>query len=105
MACKYYFFNFCFFIKTINRKPLFLLALILVFVRRILYTFSYNPYFIIALQALDGISAGIFSVIAIVMLSELAVNSGRFNFMHGLMALCQGMAYAISNVISGYIYR
>lgn len=94
-----------YFIKNIPRKPLFLLAFLFIFIRAILFTFSHNPYFIIALQVLDGISGGIFGVIGIVMIAELAAHSGRFNFMLGLMVLCQGVAYAISNFASGYIVK
>lgn len=91
------------FIQTIPRKPLILFAFLLVFIRGILYTFSHDSFFILTLQLFDGISAGIFGIVSIVTIFELAKDSGRFNFMLGLMTFCQGLAYAISNVGSGYI--
>lgn len=91
------------FIIGIKRKPLFLLTFFFVFIRGILFGLFHNANYFVAVQILDGIGGGIFGVITVVMISELAARTGRFNFMIGLMAFCQGFAYATSNYISGFI--
>ena len=50
-----------------------------------------------------GKRAGIFGVIGVVTISDIAEGTGRFNFSIGLMALSQGIGALTSNVMSGYV--
>lgn len=92
-----------FLMEIMGRKPLFLLALGVLPIRAILYTFADNPLFLLSIQLLDGIGAGIFGVIGVVTISDIAKGTGRFNFSIGMMALSQGIGASTSNVISGYV--
>jgi MFS family permease len=87
----------------IGRKPIFLVALATLPVRGILFSFTANPYGVVAIQLLDGVAAGIFGVIAIVIASDLMRGTGRFNLAQGLVALCVGVGAALSNFVSGFI--
>ena len=89
--------------NRVGRKPLFLIALGVLPLRALLFAVTTNPYFLLTIQMLDGISAGIFGVIAIVTISDIAKGSGRFNFSIGLMALFQGVGASGSNGIAGYL--
>jgi MFS family permease len=89
----------------VGRKPIFLIALAILPVRGILFSFTANPYGVVAIQLLDGIAAGIFGVIAIVIASDLMRGTGRFNLAQGLVALCVGVGAALSNLISGFIIQ
>jgi predicted MFS family arabinose efflux permease len=89
----------------VRRKPIFLIALAILPVRGILFSFTANPYGVVAIQLLDGIAAGIFGVIAIVIASDLMRGTGRFNLAQGLVALCVGVGAALSNLISGFIIQ
>lgn len=93
------------FMNSFGRKPIFLLAFLILPIRAILYTMTTNPIFLLAIQLLDGIGAGIFGVIAIVMVSDLTKGTGRFNFFQGLVALCTGIGAALSNLIAGSIVK
>lgn len=94
-----------FFMNGFGRKPIFLIAFLILPLRAILYTLTTNPIYLLAIQLLDGIGAGIFGVIAIVIVSDLTKGTGRFNFFQGLVALCTGVGAAFSNLIAGSIVK
>jgi MFS family permease len=89
----------------VGRKPIFLIALATLPVRGILFSFTANPYGVVAIQLLDGVAAGIFGVIAVVIASDLMRGTGRFNLAQGLVALCVGVGAALSNTVSGFIIQ
>jgi predicted MFS family arabinose efflux permease len=74
-------------------------------VRGVLFSFTANSYGVVAIQLLDGVAAGVFGVIAIVIASDLMRGTGRFNLAQGLVALGIGVGAALSNLISGFIIQ
>ena len=58
-----------------------------------------------AIQLLDGIAAGIFGVISIIIAADLMRGTGRFNFAQGLVALSTGLGAASSNLCSGFVVQ
>ncbi len=52
----------------------------------------------VAIQLLDGVAAGIFGVIAVVIASDLMRGTGRFNLAQGLVALCVGVGASASQL-------
>ena len=93
------------FMNKFGRKPIFLIAFLILPIRAILYTLTTSPVLLLAIQLLDGIGAGIFGVIAIVIVSDLTQGTGRFNFFQGMVALCTGLGAALSNLIAGFIVK
>ncbi|MGI4952513.1 MAG: MFS transporter, partial [Janthinobacterium lividum] len=91
--------------RGIGRKPIFLLALAILPIRGVLFSFTTNPYGVVAIQLLDGVAAGIFGVISVIIASDLTRGTGRFNLMQGLVALAVGVGAALSNVIGGYVVQ
>jgi MFS family permease len=94
-----------FIINKIGRKPIFLFAFIFLILRAILFTTTENSYHLLMIQLLDGVSAGIFGVIAVVIVSDLAAGTGRFNFLLGVLGLCVGIGSSISNIAAGFITK
>jgi predicted MFS family arabinose efflux permease len=88
-----------------GRKTIFLVALAVLPVRGVLFTFTTSPYGIVGIQLLDGVAAGIFGVISIIIASDLMRGTGRFNLAQGLTALSVGIGAGLSNVVSGYIVQ
>jgi MFS family permease len=74
-------------------------------VRGVLYTLSSNPFVLIAIQLLDGIGAGIFGVLSILVVSDLTRGTGRFNITNGAISTATGIGAALSNAISGVIVQ
>jgi MFS family permease len=92
-------------INYVGRKPIFVIAFLVLPIRAILYTLTPNPILLLTIQLLDGIGAGIFGVISVVTISDLAKGTGRFNFGQGLVALCVSIGTSLSNVTAGFITK
>ncbi len=88
-----------------GRKPIFLLAFAVLPIRGLLYTFSANPYFLVAVQLLDGIGAGIFGVVSVLIIADLTKGTGHFNLTLGAVATAVGIGASLSNLITGLIVQ
>ncbi|GAB7531369.1 MFS transporter [Pseudomonas sp. 3A(2025)] len=86
-----------------GRKPIFLLAFAVLAIRGVLYTFSDNPYYLVAVQCLDGIGAGIYGALIPVVVADLTRGTGRFNISQGAIATAQGVGASISATVAGVI--
>lgn len=86
-----------------SRKRLFLVALGVLPVRGVLFALTGSPYAVIAIQLLDGVSAGIFGVVITVMLSDVMRGTGRFNLAQGTLSLAVGVGAALSNLTCGLL--
>jgi predicted MFS family arabinose efflux permease len=91
--------------RGIGRKPIFLLALAVLPVRGVLFALISSPYAVVAVQLLDGVAAGIFGVIAVLIASDLMRGTGRFNLAQGLTALSVGIGATLSNATAGYVVQ
>jgi MFS family permease len=88
---------------TWGRKPLFLAAFAVLPVRGVLYTLWPNPYFMVSIQLLDGVGAGLFGALFFLVIADLTKGTGRFNLAQGAATACVGLGAALSNGVAGYI--
>lgn len=86
-----------------GRKTLFLVGFAALPIRGLLYTLSTSPQAVIAIQLLDGIGAGVFSVLFFVVVEDLTRGTGRYNLAIGLTSAAWGLGAAMSNAIAGYV--
>ena len=86
-----------------GHKRFFLAALLILPVRGTLYTFSDNKAWLVGVQLLDGIGAGIFGAIFPVIVADLMRNTGRFNVAQGAIITAQSIGAAISTTLAGLI--
>jgi len=91
--------------RGVGRKTIFLVALAVLPVRGVLFSFTTSPYGVVAIQVLDGVAAGIFGVISVLIASDLMRGTGRFNLAQGMTALAVGIGAALSNATSGYVVQ
>lgn len=91
--------------SVIGRKPLFLFAFGALALRGVLYTVSNDPYWLIAVQCMDGLGAGIFGVVAVLIIADLTQGTGRFNAAQGAVATAQGTGAFLSNSMAGYLAK
>lgn len=86
-----------------GRKPIFMIGFVVLPIRGLLYTFSDDPSYVIAVQLLDGIGAGVFGVLSVTVVADLTRGTGRYNLALGAIATAQGLGAAFSNLVAGYI--
>jgi MFS family permease len=86
-----------------GRKPILLLGFAILPVRAALYTLSDNSTWLIGVQLLDGVGAGIFGVITPLVLADLMRGTGRYNLAQGAVATAQGIGASSSGLAAGLI--
>jgi MFS family permease len=93
------------FSETKGRKPLLLIALGVLALRGLLYTLADSALYLTAVQSLDGIGAGIFGVISILVIADLTRGSGHYNLAMGALATAVGIGASMSNAVTGFIIQ
>ncbi|MBV8233229.1 MAG: MFS transporter, partial [Planctomycetaceae bacterium] len=90
-------------IESWGRKPVFLIGFAVLPIRGLLYTLGTHPYFLVAVQLLDGIGAGVFGVVGVLVIADLTKGTGRFNLMQGVLATAVGIGASLSNLMTGFV--
>jgi MFS family permease len=86
-----------------GHKRFFLVALLILPLRGALYTLSDNEAWLVGVQLLDGIGAGIFGAIFPVIVADLMRNTGRFNVAQGAIITAQSIGAALSTTLAGLV--
>jgi MFS family permease len=88
---------------VIGRKPIFLVAFGVLALRGVLYTMSNNPFWLVGVQLLDGIGAGVYGALFPIVVADLTRGGGRFNAAQGAVATAQGIGASLSATLAGVI--
>jgi len=86
-----------------GRKPLMIAAFAVLPIRGLLFVVASNPGEVIAIQALDGIGAGLQGALFAIMVADLTRGSGRFNVAFGAATMVQGIGATLSPALAGAI--
>ncbi|HZR75712.1 MFS transporter [Bradyrhizobium sp.] len=86
-----------------GHKRFFLAALLILPIRAALYTLSDNKAWLVGVQLLDGVGAGIFGAIFPVIVADLMRNTGRFNVAQGAVITAQSIGAALSTTLAGLV--
>ena len=86
-----------------GRKPILLMGFGILPLRAALYTFSDDSAWLIAVQLLDGVGAGVFGAITPLVLADLMRGTGRYNVAQGGIATAQGIGASSSGLAAGLI--
>ncbi len=89
----------------IGRKPIFLVAFGVVALRGILFSFSAGGAYIIFVQMLDGFATGVAAILTIVVISDLAKGTGRFNLLQGIAQSSVSGGAFLSHLLAGFTAR
>jgi predicted MFS family arabinose efflux permease len=84
-----------------GRKPVFAFAFLVLPIRILLYTTTTNPTLILAIQALDGICAGIYGVVIALICSDLTKGKAGFNTLLGIMQTALALGWIIGPLMQG----
>nr|WP_218169599.1 MFS transporter [Pseudomonas sp. P7759] len=88
-----------------GRKPLLMAGFMILPLRGVLYTLSSDPYWLVAVQMLDGIGAGIFGALFPVIVKDLTQGTGRFNVSLGALSTVFGLGAALSSSLAGFVVQ
>jgi MFS family permease len=86
-----------------GRKPLFLAGFLILPIRGVLYTLSDNPYWLVGVQLLDGVGAGLYGALFPLIVADLMEGTGRFNIAQGAITTAQGIGAALSTTLAGFV--
>jgi len=86
-----------------GRKKLIMIAFILLATRGVLYTLTDQVVPLLFFQVLDGMAAGTFSVVAIMVVNDLMGGSGLESFAQGMFAASLSFGSTLSNLAAGFI--
>jgi MFS family permease len=62
-----------------------------------------DPYALVAVQLLDGITATVFSVMVPLTIADLTRGTGHFNLTQGLVGTMMGVGASLSPTLAGYM--
>ncbi|MBB2170967.1 MFS transporter [Gluconacetobacter asukensis] len=89
--------------ETIGRRPVMLVTFAALPLRAALLATTTNPYLIVAIQLLDGISSSSFGVMMPLVAADLTRISGRFNMCMGILGLAMGAGASFSTTLAGTV--
>ena len=86
-----------------GRKPVLLAGFAVLPIRAALYTFSDSAPWLIGVQLLDGVGAGIFGAITSLVIADLMRGTGRYSLAQGAVATAQGADASLSGLAAGVV--
>jgi MFS family permease len=86
-----------------GRKPLFLAGFTILPIRAVLYTLSDNSFWLVGVQLLDGVGAGILGALTPLVIADIMRGTGRYNLALGAIATAQGIGASLSGLAAKVI--
>ncbi|MDU0810222.1 MAG: MFS transporter [Burkholderia sp.] len=86
-----------------GRRPILILGFFALPVRALLFSKVSSPYFLVLIQALDGISTVVLSVMLPLVAADVTGRKGRYNLCIGLFGLSSGIGAMLSTAIAGFV--
>ncbi|MBI0537274.1 MFS transporter [Roseomonas sp. KE2513] len=86
-----------------GRKPLILVAFVALALRGALYTLSDNTAWLIGVQLLDGVGAGLMGALFPVVVADLTRGTGHFAAAQGVVGTVQGIGGVVSLAVAGQL--
>jgi MFS family permease len=86
-----------------GRKPILLIGFGILPIRAVLYTLSNASAWLVGVQLLDGVGAGIWGAITPLVIADLMRGTGRYNVAQGGVMTAQGIGASLSGLAAGII--
>ena len=86
-----------------GRRPLLLIAFSALVIRAALFSTVTDPYWLVVVQAFDGITAAVFGVMVPLIVADVAFGSGHFNLAQGIVGTATGIGASLSPLLAGYL--
>ena len=86
-----------------GRRPFLLLAFTALPIRGVLFALVTDPYVLVIVQVLDGLTAAALGIMVPLMIADLTRGTGRFNLAQGIVGTAVGIGASISPTLAGYL--
>ena len=86
-----------------GRKPLLLVGFAALPIRAALFAFISDPYALVVVQILDGITGAVLGVTTALIIVDVTQGTGRFNLAQGIFGTLMGVGATLSPTLSGLI--
>jgi len=86
-----------------GRKPLLLVGFGTEAARGLLFSVVSEPWVMILVQLLDGVTGAVITVLTILVITDLTTGTGRFNLAQGAIATMQAIGASLSGLFAGEI--
>ena len=77
----------------LGRRPIFLIAFAVLPIRAALYVLSDNAFWLLGVQLLDEVGAGIYEALTPLVIANVMRGTGRYNLAQGAVATTQGIGF------------
>jgi MFS family permease len=91
------------FAQSWGRRPLLLIGFAALPLRGALLACTSDPYMIVAVQMLDGISGAVLGVLVPLALADISRGTGHFNLAQGIVGSATGIGATLSTIGAGYL--
>jgi len=88
--------------QALGRKKILLIGFTALPIRGVLLAFVSNPYLLVVVQVLDGVSAAVLGVLVPLITADVTRGTGRFNLAQGVVGTAVGIGASVSGVLTGY---
>jgi len=85
-----------------GRRPLLLLGFAALPLRGVLFGAVTDPFLVVGVQLLDGISAAMLGVLVPLVIADATRGTGRFNLAQGIVGSAVGIGASLSTTLAGY---
>jgi MFS family permease len=86
-----------------GRRPLLLIGFAALPIRGLLFALVTNPFALLAVQLLDGMTAAILAVMVPLVVADLTRGTGHFNLGQGILGTATGIGASLSATLAGYL--
>jgi len=89
--------------QVFGRRPFLIVAFGALALRGLLFALVTNPYLLVAVQVLDGITAASLGIMVPLMVADITRGTGRFNLAQGIVGTAVGVGASISPTLAGHL--
>jgi MFS family permease len=86
-----------------GRRPLLLIGFAALPLRGVLFGAVTDPFLLVSVQLLDGISAAMLGVLVPLVIADATRGTGRFNLAQGIVGSAVGIGASLSTTLAGYM--
>jgi MFS family permease len=86
-----------------GRRPLLIAGFAALPLRGLLFATVSDPYLLVAVQLLDGLTGAVLAVMVPLTIADLTRGTGRFNLTQGLVGTMTGLGASFSPTFAGYV--